>query len=239
MRAGSGEVGGSRSLPIHLTVANGPLRSTPMPSPTVARRGGKVNVPVMTENIPQRGNWFMRWLMITLMRLSGWRFTGEGFPAHRKFVLIVAPHTSNWDFIVGIRAMYALGLRGTFLGKDTLFRWPLGILMRFLGGFPVDRSRKSDVVTQTVELVAAMDKVVIVLSPEGTRKRIDRWRSGFYWIARQAGIPILPVAFDFAAKAIHVYPVFEPTGDQERDIAYLRSLFRAEMAYDPAKYAEG
>lgn len=209
-----------------------------MPSPQTARRGGVVNVPIPTENHAQRGNFLLRWIMIGLMRLSGWRFTGEGLPDRKKFVLIVAPHTSNWDFIVGIRAMYALGIRGTFLGKDTLFKFPLGILMRWLGGFPVDRTSKNDVVTQTAELAQKLDKVIIVLSPEGTRKRTDRWRSGFYWIAVKANMPIFPVAFDFSKRIIHFYPLFEPTGDHEKDITYLRSLFRAEMAYDPAKYAE-
>lgn len=204
----------------------------------VRRRGGVVNVPIVTENVAQRGNWFLRWLMIGLMRLSGWRFTGEDFPDLRKFVLIVAPHTSNWDFVVGVRAMYALGIRGTFLGKDTLFRFPLGILMRFLGGFPVDRTTQSDVVTQTADLARRLDKAIIALSPEGTRRRVDRWRSGFYWIAVAAALPILPVAFDFPRKAIHIYPVFTPTGNAEQDVAYLRSLFRAEMAYDPSKYVE-
>ncbi len=135
-------------------------------------------------------------------------------------------------------AMYAVGIRGTFLGKDTLFKFPLGILMRFLGGFPVDRAKSSDVVTQTAELVARMDKVIVVLSPEGTRKRIERWRTGFYWIARQSGLPILPVAFDYANKEFRVLPLFEPTGDQDRDIAALRSNFKAAMAFDPSKYAE-
>lgn len=208
----------------------------PVPSPT--RRGGVVNVPVVTDNVAQRGNWFMRWMMIGLMRLTGWRFTGEPFPDRRKFVLIVAPHTSNWDFPLGIMAMYALGIRGTYLGKDALFRFPLGILMRWLGGVPVDRSARSDVVTQTVDLVAAMDKVIIVLAPEGTRKHTPRWRSGFYWIAQKSGIPILPVAFDFSRRAIHVFPLFDPTGDQEADIAALRSLYRSEMALKPGQYAE-
>lgn len=226
------------SLPTLLTTANGPLRSPPMPSTQVARRGGFVNAPIPTDNVAQRGNFLMRWIMTGLMRLSGWRFTGADFPDVRKFVLIVAPHTSNWDFIVGIRAMYALGIRGTYLGKDTLFRFPLGIIMRWLGGFPVDRSTKSDVVTQTVELVEKMDKVIIVLAPEGTRKRTPRWRSGFYWIAQKSKMPILPVAFDFGKKEIFVNPLFYPTGDQDKDISYLRSLYRAEMAFDPAKYVE-
>lgn len=201
------------------------------------RRGGVVNAPIAGDNIAQRGNWFMRWMMIGLMRLTGWRFTGEIIPDRRKFVLIVAPHTSNWDFPLGIMAMYAIGLHGTFLGKDTLFKFPMGILMRFLGGFPVDRSARSDVVTQTTELVARMDKVIVVLSPEGTRKLTPRWRSGFYWIASKSGIPILPVAFDYGRKAIHIFPLFEPTGDQDRDIATLRALYRPEMALFPEKYA--
>lgn len=208
-----------------------------MPVPQAARRGGVVNVPVVSSNIARRGNVFLRWIMIGLMRLTGWRFTGADFPDIRKFVLIVAPHTSNWDFPLGMMAMYALGIRGTFLGKDTLFKFPLGLLMRFLGGFPVDRSARSDVVTQTVELVERSERVIIVLSPEGTRKLTPRWRSGFYWIALKSGIPILPIAFDFSRKAIHVLPLFEPTGDQERDIDALRALFRPEMAFDPAKYA--
>lgn len=209
-----------------------------MPSTQAARRGGFVNAPIPTDNVAQRGNFLMRWIMTGLMRLSGWRFTGAGFPDVRKFVLIVAPHTSNWDFIVGIRAMYALGIRGTYLGKDTLFRFPLGIIMRWLGGFPVDRSTKSDVVTQTVELVERMDKVIIVLAPEGTRKRTPRWRSGFYWIAQKSGMPILPVAFDFGKREIFVNPLFYPTGDQDKDISYLRSLYKSSMAYDPEKYVE-
>ena len=208
-----------------------------MSSPQVLRRGGVVNVPVVAENVAQRGNFLMRWIMIGLMRLSGWRFTGEDFPDRRKFVLIVAPHTSNWDFPLGIMAMYSLGIRGTFLGKDTLFKFPLGVLMRFLGGFPVDRSARSDVVTQTVELVERTDRIIIVLSPEGTRKLTPRWRSGFYWIAQKSGMPILPIAFDYSRKAIHVLPLFEPTGDQDADIVALRSNFRPAMAFYPAKYA--
>lgn len=196
-----------------------------------------MNVPVISTNVARRGNAFMRWMMIGLMRLTGWRFTGSDFPDIRKFVLIVAPHTSNWDFPVGIMAMYALGIRGTFLGKDTLFKFPLGVLMRFLGGFPVDRSARSDVVTQTVELVERSERIIVVLSPEGTRKLTPRWRSGFYWIAQKSGIPILPIAFDFSRRAIHVHPVFAPTGDQDADIAELRKLFGPEMAFYPEKYA--
>ena len=208
-----------------------------MPAHSRTRHGGAVNVPVVTTSVARRGNACLRVLMVTLMRITGWRFSGELFPDRRKFVLIVAPHTSNWDFPTGIMAMYSLGIRGTFLGKDTLFRFPLGLLMRFLGGFPVDRSARSDVVTQTVELVERTERIIVVLSPEGTRRLTPRWRSGFYWIAQKSGIPILPIAFDYSAKEIRVFPLFEPTGDQDADIAALRANFRPEMAFDPQKYA--
>jgi len=196
-----------------------------------------VRVPVLPRSVPSRGNAITRILATTALRLTGWRFSGEPFPDVRKCVLIIAPHTSNWDFVVGVAAKYALGLRGTFLGKDALFRFPLGIVMRWLGGFPVDRTAKSDVVTQTVDLVAKTERIVVALAPEGTRKLTPRWRSGFYWIAQKAGIPILPVTFDFGTKSIHIFPLFHPTGDQDGDIARIRALYRPEMAKYPEKFA--
>jgi 1-acyl-sn-glycerol-3-phosphate acyltransferase len=200
------------------------------------RIGGSANVPVVSPNVATRGNAFTQQTCVALMRLTGWKFTGENFPDLKKFVLIVAPHTSNWDFPLGIMAKFSVGLRGTFLGKDTLFRFPLGILMRWLGGFPVDRSSKSDVVTQTVALVERSERVIIALSPEGTRKATPRWRSGFWWIAHKAQIPIVPVALDFRNRAVHVFAPFTTTGDADADIVALRKLYRPDMAFDPAKY---
>jgi 1-acyl-sn-glycerol-3-phosphate acyltransferase len=208
-----------------------------MPALGAPRHAGVVNVPTLAPTVASRGNAITRTLARLAMRLSGWRFAGADFPTEPKFVLIVAPHTSNWDFIVGVMAMYAIGLRGTFLGKDSLFRFPLGLLMRFLGGFPVDRTSKNDVVTQTVELVHRLEKVIIVLSPEGTRKLTERWRTGFYWIAHKAGIPICPVSFDFSRKEVRLFPLFTPTGDVDRDLPRLREHFSPEMAFDPSKYA--
>lgn len=202
------------------------------------RRGGYLNVPAIGPNVASRGNAFTRQLAMLLMRLTGWRFTGAAVPDERKMVIIVAPHTSNWDFPTGIMAMYALGIRGTFLGKDTLFKFPMGILMRWLGGFPVDRSSKQNVVSQTASLVEKMDKVLVVLSPEGTRSRIEKWRTGFWWIANETKCPIIPIAFNFKAKEFHFYPPFHTTGDLEADVQALRKLFRSDMAYDPKKYVE-
>jgi len=208
-----------------------------MALPSATRQGGSLQVPSLSPNVPQRGNFLTKQGARLLMRLSGWKFAGEPFPDVAKCVLIVAPHTSNWDFPVGVMAMYSLGLRGTYLAKDSLFRGPLAPLMRFLGGFPVDRSAKSDVVTQTAQLIARSERITVVLAPEGTRKLTRRWRSGFYWIAQQAGIPILPVTFDFGTKRIRLFPLFHPTGDQDGDIAKIRALYHPSMARFPEQFA--
>jgi 1-acyl-sn-glycerol-3-phosphate acyltransferase len=189
------------------------------------------------DQIHRRGNILTKAVSASLMFLTGWRFEGQ-LPNLRKFVLIVAPHTSNWDFPVGVMAMFALGIRGTFLGKDTLFKPPFGFIFRWLGGVPVDRFSKNNVVDQTIALFQARDQMILAISPEGTRKVIDRWRTGFYWVAVGAKVPIVPVAFDFPRKRYIIHAPQEMTGDPERDIAHLRSFFRASQAYRPAWYVE-
>lgn len=203
------------------------------------RRGGRVNVPILPPHVATRGTPAVHRAATAVMRLTGWRFAGEPFPERSKFVLIVAPHTSNWDFPTGIMAMFAVGIRVTFLGKDTLFKFPMGIVMRFLGGFPVDRASKSDVVTQTAQLVERSERIIVALSPEGTRRAVVKWRSGFWWIAHKAQIPILPVAMDFLTREIRVHPLFDTTGDLDADVAALRENFRASMAHTPTKYYQG
>ncbi|HET8771859.1 MAG TPA: lysophospholipid acyltransferase family protein [Gemmatimonadaceae bacterium] len=211
-----------------------------MTLPAPGRRGGllaSVNVPIISRNVARRGNNpFMRTLATLIMRVTGWRFSGELFPDAPKMVMIVVPHTSNWDFAVGLTAMYSLGIQGTFLAKASLFRFPMGVILRWLGGFPVDRSARSDVVTQAVDLIKRSERIIPVITPEGTRSRMNRWRSGFYWIAHRAGVPILPVAFDYAKKHVHFYPLFTTTGDHDADVAELKAKFRPEMAKFPAQY---
>lgn len=207
-----------------------------MPETPAARRGGRVNVPVISKILARRGNWFVRSTAILLMRLSGWKFSGEPFPEVPKFVLIVAPHTSNWDFLVGLQAMYALGIRGTFLAKASLFRFPVGILMRWLGGVPVDRKTASDVVTQTASWIKRSDRIISVVAPEGTRSAAGKWRTGFYWIAHRAGVPIVPVAFDYSTKEVRVFPPFVTSGDMEQDLPRLMALYTPQMARFPHQY---
>jgi 1-acyl-sn-glycerol-3-phosphate acyltransferase len=193
-------------------------------------------VPELGPNVQRAHGPLAAWLGRTAMGLSGWRFEGA-LPDVRKMVLIVAPHTSNWDFLVGLQAKLALRLGGTFIGKHTLFRFPLGVFMRRLGGVPVDRSAAAGFVAQVARVLKQADQMTVVLAPEGTRKRVPQWKSGFYRIAVEAGAPILPVGFDYPRRVVFFAPLFHPSGDYEQDLAALRRHFRPEMGKTPANYA--
>lgn len=167
--------------------------------------------------------------------MSGWHFIGA-IPDLPKFVLIIAPHTSNWDFFVGVGALFSLGLKLQFLGKDSIFRWPIGLVMRWLGGIPVDRSVSRDRVSDSVAAFKSRDKLILGVAPEGTRKKVEEWKTGFYHVARGAGVPIVPVAFDYGKKAIIIGKPFTPTGDVEGDIEKLRAFFSDVTAKRPENY---
>jgi 1-acyl-sn-glycerol-3-phosphate acyltransferase len=154
----------------------------------------------------------------------GWRVEGE-IPDIPKMVIIVAPHSSNWDFIVGVAAKLAMRLRVKFLGKDSLFSFPLGIVMRRLGGIPVDRSASNDVVTSIVAEFEKRRQMILAVAPEGTRRKVERWRSGFYHIARGAGVPIVPVTLNWGRRAVEIGGAFMPTGDGDADLLHLRQHF--------------
>jgi 1-acyl-sn-glycerol-3-phosphate acyltransferase len=171
-----------------------------------------------------------------IMGIRGWRVEGE-FPNVPRMVLIVAPHTSNWDFLTGIWVKLAMRMGGRFVGKHTLFRGPLGVFMRWLGGVPVDRTSAAGFVEETARVVRESERMTLVVAPEGTRKRSDKWKSGFYRIAVAAGVPIFPVAFDYPRKVIRFDPLFHPTGDYESDLKELQSHFDAGMALKPENYS--
>ena len=192
-------------------------------------------VPTLGDQVPHRGNACSRWFGRTCMRLIGWRFAGE-IPNLPKFVIIVAPHTSNWDFPIGIFAQFALGFRGTFLGKDTLFRWPLGLVMRWLGGIPVFRHAPGNVVEQTIDHFRRHDRVLLVLSPEGTRKKRPVWRTGFHYVARGAEVPILPVSLDYSTRTVRFFPLHHTAATVAEDLQELGRHFNATMAFYPAQY---
>jgi 1-acyl-sn-glycerol-3-phosphate acyltransferase len=191
----------------------------------------------MPSGAPRRHRPILRRLSRAALALARWRIVGE-VPDVPKFVAIVAPHTSNWDFPLGVLVMFALDLEVHWFGKDTLFRTPLGPLFRRLGGRPVNRAVPEGVVDEMAAIVRAEPRFILALAPEGTRKRVARWRTGFYHIAERAGIPILPVSFDWARREVTLGALMHPTGDLAADLALLRAKYRREMARHPAAFWE-
>lgn len=172
--------------------------------------------------------------MIGWYRLAGWSPEGR-LPDDRKFVLAGAPHTSNWDFMVFVGTIDALGRRVRFIGKDSLFKGPLRRLMLDLGGVPVDRDARQDMVAQMAAQFAANKDFILVIAPEGTRSATDRWRTGFYQIARAAGVPIVCAGPDYARRRGVIGPTIHPTGDYDRDMAPAFAFFRAIQGKHPER----
>ncbi len=183
-------------------------------------------VPPLPPSAPRvKPNAFTRWLGRSVLRLGGWRLVGP-LPDVSKLVLIAAPHSSNWDGIWGFAAKLALGFEVRLLGKAQLFWWPLVPLLRRLGVIPVDRSSPHGTVQQAVEMIRRSERIWYALAPEGTRKRVERWKTGFWKIAHEAQVPILPAYFHYPDKRIGVGPLFATTGDMAADIAALRAWYR-------------
>jgi 1-acyl-sn-glycerol-3-phosphate acyltransferase len=156
----------------------------------------------------------------------GWGADGSFPPGLKKYIVAVAPHTSNWDFVIGVMARSILHLRGAkFLGKSQLFKPPYGWLFRWLGGYPVDRTSAHDMVHQVAEIFQAHEKFILAIAPEGTRKKVDRLKSGFYYIAKQTGVPIIPCGFDYKRKKVVVGSPFYPTESLENDMKILTQFY--------------
>ncbi|AVJ56786.1 acyltransferase [Idiomarina sp. OT37-5b] len=174
---------------------------------------------------PTRDGRFLRWVGRVGLRLSGgWKINGQ-MPDVKKAILPVAPHTSNWDFPVGVFVMLALGLKLNYLGKASLFRFPIKSLMTKLGGIPIDRSAPNGVVGKMVAEFKQQNELILVITPEGTRKKVKEWKKGFLHMAKQANVPIIPVAMDFARKAIDIGPAIMITGEIEKELERVKSYF--------------
>ena len=193
-------------------------------------------VPSLGPNVPRRGNALEHAFGRMMMRITGWKFNGA-IPDEPRFVLIVAPHTSNWDFFVGLWAYFALGFRASFLAKHTVFVWPFAPFLRWLGGVPVNRSVSRDRVAESIDAFNASEKMVLIIAPEGTRKFVPEWKTGFYHVADGARVPIVPVAFDFEHKLIRIFPPFHTTGDADADIGAIQDLYRRIQGKHPENFA--
>lgn len=167
-----------------------------------------------------------QWIARLILRIFGWRITG--FPANPppKYIVAVAPHTSAWDFPIGILTRWALWEDIHFIGKHTLFRPPLGWLMRALGGYPVDRRKRGNMVEAVVDIFNGKKHFAVSIAPEGTRKKVDRLKTGFYYMAKKAGVPILLCRFDWARREVGFGPLVWPGEDADADITRITDHFR-------------
>jgi 1-acyl-sn-glycerol-3-phosphate acyltransferase len=181
-------------------------------------------LPWLGASVPRRGSAALRGLGRLVLVLLRFRVEGE-MPDLPRFVIAVAPHTSNWDFVVGMAAMFALDLRLTFIGKHTLFRWPLAAPLRWMGGVPVDRGAPHGVVGEAVRGFADAGPRVLAIAPEGTRKRVARFKSGFLHIARGANVPVVLAALDYEARRVRFGPTFRPGEDVEGELRKVEAFF--------------
>lgn len=165
-------------------------------------------------------------------KVLGWQMVGQ-FPDLDHCVFAVAPHTSWVDFPFGLIVRSMMGIEINYVGKKSLFKPPFGWFFRWTGGAPVDRGKNSDTVRAVAELFREREVFRLALAPEGTRKKVDRWRSGFYYIALEAGVPIILVAFDFGKKQLKISKPHMPTGDFEADYATYQKFFEGVKGYKP------
>lgn len=166
----------------------------------------------------------LQFLAIIVLRVFGWRRAGH-VPDYPKFVMIAAPHTSNWDFPVGLAIMLAFKVKMYWLGKEPIFKWPFGAFFKWLGGIPVSRSKSGDVVVQMVQAFRERQRMITVVAPEGTRKRADHWKTGFYYMAVGAHVPIVMGFIDYVRKEGGFGPTLMPTGNIEADMEKIRSFY--------------
>jgi 1-acyl-sn-glycerol-3-phosphate acyltransferase len=182
------------------------------------------NTPLLTP--------LLRLISSAILALIGWRAIGKPI-ADQRFVLIGAPHTSNWDFPLMLMVVLKLRLKLHWMGKNSLFMFPFGGFMRWLGGIPIDRSQHHGVVDQVVEQYRGNPQLVVLVPPEGTRKRVKEWKTGFYHIANNAGIPILMGYLDVAKKEAGLADFFFPTGNVEGDIRAIRTFYAEKRGIRP------
>ena len=178
----------------------------------------------------------MQKLSKLILRLLGWTYEAKT-PDYNKCVLVVAPHTSNWDFFMGKLGYTALGRNANFVIKKAWMFWPLSILITKLGGIPVDRSKANRFTDQIADIFNKRDIFNIAITPEGTRKINTKWKRGFYIIALKAKVPIVLVKIDYGEKKMSLFDVFIPTGNEHEDIEAIKQKFKGAVARHPKNFA--
>ena len=171
-------------------------------------------------------NTLLRGFSLAFLKLTGWKVEGALPPQAAKSVFIAAPHTSNWDLPYTLMVAFALRLNPYWMGKHTIFKAPFGPIMRWLGGIVVNRDQANNLVAASAQAIREADgPVQLIVPPEGTRSKTRYWKTGFYYIAQTAGVPIVMAYMDYAAKRSGLGPLFQPTGDVEADMAAIKAFY--------------
>lgn len=175
---------------------------------------------------------FSQPLAAAILRLLSWKLDVNS-PSVNKYVVVGAPHTSNWDFLYFLLLVHATGIKLNFVAKDSLFHWPLGGVMRRLGGIPVNRRVKNNFVNQMIVEYKCRQQLAITIAPEGTRGKTEYWRTGFYYIALGAKVPIFLGFIDYRNKVIGIGPSLSPSGDIQSDFTFIRKFYATKTGRHP------
>lgn len=187
----------------------------------------KFDNPHVSPSSPRKGNAVTRFIGDAGLKLMGWKIAGR-MPDVPKVVLIGAPHTSNWDALAATFSMLSVGLHYTILVKKEWFFWPMGMIFRSVGGYPVDRGRGGQaLIEQLTEMVNSRDKVVLGFPPEGTRSKVEKYKTGYLRVAYATGVPVFLAAFDGKGKRVVLDRLFDLTGDMEADNAAIKAYVDA------------
>ncbi|MGW8251724.1 MAG: lysophospholipid acyltransferase family protein [Anaerolineales bacterium] len=188
----------------------------------------------MTLPIKMQSRRTSQWLADLILRFASWRVDVD-LPYARKFVLVGAPHTSGWDLFYTLLLKFSTGIELRWVGKDTLFVGPLGVIMRWLGGIPVNRHSRNNFVEQIVEQFNHAEDLIVAIAPEGSRGKMAYWKTGFYYIASGAQVPIALGYIDYPSRVVGIGPMFHPTGDIQADFSLIKAFYSGKTGRHPHK----
>lgn len=180
----------------------------------------------------------MRTISKIILKIWGWKVS-MAVEKTQRCILIVAPHTSYFDFVIGKIALSALGLRSRFMIKKEAFRFPLNLVLLPLGGIPVDRNHGNSVAKHMVELIRNSDEICLVITPEGTRRKVRQWKKGYYFLAQAADVPIYLGYVDYSTRICHIGHILEPSGDYEKDFGTIASFYKGKKGRHPERFSLG
>lgn len=187
----------------------------------------KVEEVVVGEHVPRMGNRFSQKLGQILVSMSGWKIEGE-LPNEKKLMIVIAPHTSNWDFIYCMSFILALRFKLSYMMKKEAFFWPFKGLFMKLGGIPIDRKASNNTVDQVVDWYRSNERMWVAITPEGSRSRREKWKNGFARIAFKAQVPVLVAGFDYPSKTVYLEPLRRMTDDAEYETEQIKQLVRSK-----------